>query len=288
VGSYRRILNAAIVMALVAVPFFVLRANVRGASSTSSADRAILTVTAPLQYAAGVLARGLSNLWGDYAWLVDVKENNEKLAYENARLKDRVRRLEQAETDSRRLRKLLGLRDSLPGDMVSAQVIAKDLNPFFRVATVAIDRAGHDLRPNMPVVAHDGVVGKVQRVAGDRVDVLLAVDSRSGIDVLDATTGARGFALGLNDDKRYACKIEYVQHDDEVNVGDLLVTSGVGRAFPKGIPVARVSKVVRREYGVYQEVEAEPAVDFSRLEEVLVLVSPPGDDLAAPPARGVR
>src|SRR6185369_1408172 len=141
------------------------------------------------------------------------------------------------------------------------QVIAKDLNPFFRVASVALDRAGRDVRANQPVVSHDGVVGKVQRVAGDRVDVLLAIDARSGIDVIDEATGARGFALGMGDDKRYACKVEYVQRADEVNVGDLLVTSGVGRAFPKGIPVARVTKVVKREFGVYQEVESVPTVD---------------------------
>ena len=286
-GSYRRYWRLAFVAFLLAFPFFVLRANVRDPSNATALDRAILTVTAPLQYAVGVMARFASDLWGDYVYLVEVKHDNERLAYDNARLHESVRRLEHLEAENRRLRKLLGLKDSLPGDLVSAQVIAKDLNPFFRVATVALDRAGRDVRTNQAVLAHDGVVGKVQRVAGDRVDVLLAVDSRSGIDVVDESTGARGFALGLGDEKRYACKVEYVQRTDEVNVGDLLVTSGVGRAFPKGVPVARVTKVLKREFGVYQEVEASPTVDFSRLEEVLVLVSPPGDE-PAPPPRGGR
>jgi rod shape-determining protein MreC len=67
--------------------------------------------------------------------------------------------------------------------------------------------------------------------------------------------------------------VEYVQRTDEVDVGDLLLTSGFGCRFPKGIPVARVSKVSRRDFGIYQAVEAGPTVDFSRLEEVLIVLS---------------
>jgi rod shape-determining protein MreC len=68
-------------------------------------------------------------------------------------------------------------------------------------------------------------------------------------------------------------------------VGDLLVTSGVGRAFPRGIPVARVTKVVKRDFGMFQEVEASPTVDFSRLEEVLIITSPPSDEPGTRPNR---
>jgi rod shape-determining protein MreC len=78
-------------------------------------------------------------------------------------------------------------------------------------------------------------------------------------------------------------KAQYAERVDEIEVGDLMVTSGVGRRFPKGIPVARVVRVVKREFGIYQEVEAVPTVDFSRLEEALILTSPQGDDPNAPP-----
>ena len=70
---------------------------------------------------------------------------------------------------------------------------------------------------------------------------------------------------------------KYVQRTDQVEVGDLLVTSGVGCRFPKGIPVARVTKVVRRDFGIYQSVEAEPTVDFSRTEEVLIILTDSSD-----------
>lgn len=284
-NPYRRYRDAVIVVVLLAVPFFFLRANIRDPRQLNGLDRAVLKLSVPIQYASAALARGISNLWGDYVYLVEVKADNQRLVYENARLEDRVRKLEQEEAENRRLRRLLGLKESIPGDLVSAEVIAKDLNDFFRVASVAVDRSGREIRPNMPVVSEDGVVGKVQRVAGDRVDVLLAVDARSGIDVIDELTGARGFVLGTGDQTKYACKVQLVERSDEVNVGDLLVTSGVGRSFPKGVPVARVTKVVRRDFGIYQEVEAVPTVDFSRLEEVLIITSVPIDEPSLPTPR---
>ncbi len=263
---------------LLAVPFFFLRASIRDPRELNSIDRAVMRISVPIQYVSSLIAREVSNLWGNYVYLVEVKADHQRLSYENARLVDRVRRLEQNEIENRRLKRLLGLRETIPGDLISAQVIGKDLTEFFRVASLVVDRAGREVRPNMPVIAQDGVVGKVQRVSGDREDVLLAVDSGSGIDVVDELTGARGFVRGSGDQSKYVCKVEIMQRTDEVNVGDLLVTSGVGRAFPRGVPVARVTKVVKRDFGMFQEVEASPTVDFSRLEEVLIITSPPSDE----------
>jgi rod shape-determining protein MreC len=120
-------------------------------------------------------------------------------------------------------------------------------------------------------------VGTVQRVAGDKVDVQLTVDAGFGVDVVVERTQARGFVRGSGQRGRYSVRVEYVQRTDQVEVGDLLVTSGVGCRFPKGIPVARISKVLRRDFGIYQSVEAEPTVDFSRLEEVLIILSDASD-----------
>ncbi len=276
--QYRRYRDVLIVIALLAVPFFFLRASIRDPKELNGIDRLVMRLSVPVQDFSSLVARGLSNLWGDYVYLVEVKADNRRLAIDNARWRDRVRKLEQEEVENRRLKRLLGLKESIPGELISAQVVSKDLSEFFRIASVTVDRAGRDVRLNMPVIAQDGVVGQVQRVAGDRVDILLAVDARSGIDVIDELTGARGFVRGTGDQSRYACRVDLMQRSDEVNIGDLLVTSGVGRAFPRGIPVARVTKVVKRDFGIYQEVEATPTVDFSRLDEVLVITSPPGDE----------
>jgi rod shape-determining protein MreC len=270
--------DAAIVVVLLAIPFFVLKANMKSPESQSPMDRVVLRIAAPIEIAAAMIARGAGDVWTEYVYLVDVRQDNERLEYDSARLRERVHSLEQAQAESRQLRRLLQLKESTPGDVVSAQVIGKDFTEFFRVTRIVLDKGARDVRSHMPVIAPDGVVGAVLHAAGDTVDVQLAVDAAFGVDVEDERTRARGFVRGTGDPTRYGCKVEMVDSRDDVEIGDLLVTSGKGRWFPRGIPVARVTKVIRRELGRDQDVDAAPTVDFSRLDTVLVLVTSPGDE----------
>ncbi len=279
--NLKRYRDLAIVLLALAVPFWFLRASMRDPQKVTGADKVIVRIATPIQYAAATLARGLSNLWGDYVYLVDVKEDNARLASQNARLRERVRKLESLEEENHRLRRLLDMRTSVKTDVVSAQVIGKNTNEFFRVARVSLDREARDIALNLPVITPDGVVGTTMKISGDTVDVRLVVDAGSGVDVVVQRTGARGFARGTGDETKYLLSIEYVQRTDEVEVGDLLVTSGVGRRFPKGIPVGKVTQVVKRDFGIYQQVYATPAVDFSRLEEVLIVTSAPPEETQA-------
>jgi rod shape-determining protein MreC len=276
--SFKRYRDAAIVVLLLAVPFFVLKANMKAPENQSAMDRAILRVSAPVEVAAATVARGVGGVWDDYVYLVDVKQDSERLAYENARLREQLHALQQAQVENRQLRRLLQLKDVMPGEVVSAQVVGKDFTPYFRVTRIVLDKGAREVRPHMPVVSPDGVVGAVLHVAGDTVDVQLAVDAAFGVDVEDERTQARGFVRGTGDPARYGCKVEMVDSRDDVEIGDQLVTSGKGRWFPKGIPVARVTRVLKRELGRDQDVEAVPTVDFSRLDAVLVLVTTPGDE----------
>jgi rod shape-determining protein MreC len=292
--ALKRYRDLAIVALLLAVPFFILKANMKSPESQGALDREILRVAAPVEVAAATLARGVGNVWNDYVYLVDVGQDNQRFAYENARLREQLHALEQAQVENRQLRRLLQLKDTTASDAVSAQVVGKDFNEFFRVTRIILDRGARDVRSHLPVISPDGVVGAVLHVAGDAVDVQLAVDAAFGVDVEDERTQARGFVRGTGDPARYGCKVEMVDSRDEVEIGDLLVTSGKGRWFPRGIPVARVTRVVKRELGRDQDVDAAPTVDFSRLDAVLVLVTPPGEEptttsaLGGPSAVGPR
>lgn len=276
--AFKRYRDVGIVIVLLTVPFFFLRANMKSPTSLNMLDRIVLRISAPIEFAASSLARGVSNVWESYVYLVDVKADNDRLAYDNARLREQVHALERKEAENRELRRLLQLRESIPGELVSAQVVGWDFTDFFRVSRLALDRGSRNIRPHMPVIAPDGVVGKVIRVNGDMVDVQLAVDAAFGVDVEDERTHARGFVRGMGDPSRYACRVETVDSRDDVEIGDLLVTSGKGKWFPKGIPVARVTKVLKREPGRDQEIEAVPTVSFSRLDAVLILVGPPSEE----------
>ena len=279
--QFKRYRDIAIVLLALAVPFWFLRASMRDPKQASGPDKVIVRIASPIQYAAATLARGISNIWGDYIYLVDVKDDNASLLSQNARLKERVRKLEAFEEENRRLRRLLDLKTNLRTDAVSAQVIGKSTNDFFRVVRVTLDKESKDVGPNLPVLSADGVVGTTIKGAGDTVDVRLIVDAGAAVDAVVQRTGARAFVRGSGDDKTYACNVEYVQRTDEVEVGDLLVTSGVGRRFPKGIPVGVVTQVVKRDFGIYQQVVAAPAVDFSRLEEVIIVTGAPVDEPTA-------
>jgi rod shape-determining protein MreC len=285
-GPFKRYRDVALVILLLAVPFFFLRANIRRPEQTSFIDRALLTVSAPIEYTFSALARGVSSLLSEYVYLVDVKRDNNRLAYQSARLQAKVSQLSVIEAENRRLRRLLGLRDRIGTETVSALVVSKDTTDYFRVAQVTLDAPARGVRPNMPVLSLDGVVGTVRRVAGESVQVQLAVDSGFGVDVVVERTGARGFVRGGGDNTRYLVRVELVQSSDSIDNGDILVTSGVGCRFPKGLPVARVTKVLKKDFGVYQTVEAEPVVDFSRLSEVLIVLG--GEDNCKPGVAGER
>lgn len=284
--AFKRYRDIVIVVLLLAVPFFFLRASIRNPGELTPIDQAALRVAAPLEYASAALARGISSIIGEYVYLVDVKEDNNRLTYENARLRTKVRELLSAEAENRRLKRLLGMRDTILAETLSAVVVGKDTTEYFRVAHLIVDTPNPRVRENMPVISLEGAVGLVQRVAGQKIAVQLAVDSGFGVDVVVARTEARGIVRGSGDRSRYVVRVEYVRRTDEVEIGDLLVTSGVGCRFPRGIPVARVKRVQKREFGIYQTLEAEPTVDFSRLSEVLILLDETDD--CEGPGRGRR
>jgi len=277
--NWKRYRDYVIVLLALAVPFWFLRASMRDPKNVSGPDRAIVWVATPIQYAASTLARGLSNVWGDYVYLVDVKEDNAKLASQNARLRERARKLEPLEAENRRLRRLLDLKNSVPADVVSAEVVAKNTNEFFRIVRLTLDRDARGIGPDLPVVSPDGVVGTTLKASGDTVDVRLVVDAGAGVDIVVERTGARGFVRGTGDASKYSGNVELMKRTDEVEVGDLMVTSGQGDRFPKGIPVGTVTKVVKRDFGIFQQVVVSPTVDFSRLEEVLIVLTPKAEPI---------
>jgi len=131
-------------------------------------------------------------------------------------------------------------------------------------------------------------------VAGKTSDILLLVDPRSAIDVVVPRTGGRGILRGKSGENGYRCSIEYLQRGQVAQVGDKVVTSGLGGAFPRNLAVGKVTRVIPGAVGLYQDVEVTPDVDFARLSEVLVVAAPPpapdpdaGNKRgAATPARG--
>jgi len=274
VNQIRRFRDAAISVALLVIPFFFLSANLKEQSDRNVVDQMFVQASAPLQFVAAEAADAVSGVIEEYVYLVDVKSDNDRLRMENERLHEEARLLRIRARENERLRSLLELRRRLEGETISAQVIAKEISPFFRVMRVRLDRGLRDrVRDGMPVVSAQGLVGQVQAAQGRYADVRLTVDRESAIDVVVQRTGARGMLRGTGESNRYLCRIQYLERDDEVEVGDEVYTSGLGRRFPASILVGRVTKVERQDFGLYQQVEVTPAVRYASLEEVLILTT---------------
>ncbi|MBI4510584.1 MAG: rod shape-determining protein MreC [Deltaproteobacteria bacterium] len=271
----RRALEYVATGLLLVVPLVILQANFKHPERQNALDRGVLAVSAPLQRAMSWVIEGIGEAWSGYVWLVDVEEENSELRRENDRLRRELAERTRLASDALRLEQLVGLKARIPADTVGARVVAAGTNPFFRVVRITLDRGEREIKPGMPVLAPDGVVGRIQRIHGSYADVLLAVDPQSSIDVVMARTGGRGVLKGLGGESSYGCKIDYLERTEEVKEGDLVLTSGLGGIFPRDVPLGRIKKVTKAEYGLYQEVEVEPSVDFSRLSHVLVILAPP-------------
>lgn len=273
---FRTIRDFAILLALLVVPALFLRANLRDPSDLSWLDRVLLRVSFPVQYVAEWAADGASSVIEEYVYLVDVRADNDHLRAENDRLRREMRTLR---TDAQRitqLEELLALRERLATGTRSARVIAKDISPSFRVVRLAVDEGSQaGIRAGMPVVANEGLVGQIRRVSDRVADVLLTIDPESRVDVVVGETRARGRLEGLGERGRYRCRIQFDRVEDEVEIGDEVYTSGLGKKFPPSILIGYVTKIVDQEFGLHQEGEVTPAVDFTRLDEVLILTSGP-------------
>ncbi len=232
-------------------------------------SRAVIELALPLQQMVTLPVGKLRALWEHYVMLVGVVEDNAVLRSQVARLTEENIQYREAVVSARRFDELDDLRRRLDLRMVPANVAAQDLSAWFR--SIMIDQGENaGIRPGMPVMAEGGaVVGVVAGVAREASKVLLVIDSQSRVDAYVQRSRARGSVAGGGD---RACQFDYALRDADVQVGDLLLTSGLGAVYPKGLMLGRVSSVERRPYGLFQRAEVEPAVNFRQLEEVFIIL----------------
>lgn len=267
--------------ALLLVSGWLLVANARGTRRVDPLGWALLEALSPLERGLGAMRGTISRVWSSYVDLVGARE-------EAAWLRKRLREIDQRresttglERENARLQALLDLRERMPGQGVAARVTSAETKGLFHSATLG--KGTRDgIAPGMAVIAPDGVVGQVFQASPSAARVLLLADPSSGIDAIDVRTRARGIVEG---DPAGGCRLKYVKRGDEIRVGDELVTSGLDGTFPKGVPLGAITAIVPGERGLFQSAEVAPAVDLSKVEEVLV-VAPPTTDLPPEAPRG--
>lgn len=222
----------------------------------------------------GPVSRGggfFATVWQNYVDLVHVRRDNQRLRTEIEGLQQTLVTAGEAIRENERLVKLLELRKTVREPTVAATVIGEDVTPWFR--TLTIDKgADSGIREGMAVLAAGGVLGQTIKVTAGTSRVLLLTDHASGIAATIQRSRARGVVKGKGEN---LCSLEFAMREEDVTVGDLVVTSGIGGVFTKGLPIGTVTMVKKGQYGIFQTVTIRPAVNTANLEEVLVVLRAP-------------
>ncbi len=275
--------RGAVLASALLVAFFTLTLQARQENaSVAFAKRALLMTVAPFIKATAWVGDATRSVWRGYVDLRGVQAENRRLQAEVQDLHQRLEGLQEMAQENRRLQAILEM-PRPPGERpVVARVIGKDATNWFR--TLLIDRgSGDGLERNIPVVAPQGLVGRVLEVAPIVARVQLITDPVSSVGALVQRTRITGIAVG---DGGNGLRLRYLPLMADVAVGDRVVTSGMGGVFPKGIPLDTVVSVERRSGALFQEAAVEPAVDLSKLEEVTALLPLPRRAPAGGPANG--
>jgi rod shape-determining protein MreC len=212
---------------------------------------------------------GVRRVWGGYIGLRQLKTENEQLTRQLADAQVALQAQRATADRSRGLERLLELRDRSTLATVAAEIIGASAAPDFQ--TVTIDKGTHDgLKPDLSVIAPDGVVGRVVVPSARAAKVQLLIDRNAAAGALVERSRAQCLVTGGGDDR---LRMEYVAESADIVVGDVVMTSGIEGIYPKGFVIGHV-ETVERNGPSYRRIVVKPAVDFRALEEVLVVLTP--------------
>lgn len=227
----------------------------------------IAEVYRPFQLLVKLVSSRTSDLWYGYLYLVNVQEENSELRKKLQHLETEIVQLREVQAENVRISKILGFVNESHLKGTVGRIIGYSPSDWLR--TVVVNKGSSEgVETGMAVVERGGVVGQVIEVSLHTARVILANDVTSGVDALVQESRARGVISG-GPKGRYIFK--YVAREQDVKVGDRVVTSGIGGVYPHGLLLGVVVDIKRNSAGLFQEIEVEPAVDFQRLEEVFIV-----------------
>jgi rod shape-determining protein MreC len=280
-------------LAVVVGHIILISAQVNTRRGVPMLEAVTFGVFAEVQRGAGVVIEGAKGGWEGYFALQRVREDNERLRQELGALQVRLQEERALAQQSRGLQNLLELRRRTELSTTGATVIAGPAEPHFR--TVTVDKGTSDgLRPDQAVISPAGVVGRIIIPSARASKVQLLIDRNASAGALVERSRAQGVVVGNGGDR---LRLDYVSGTADVKAGDLVVTSGIEGIYPKGFVIGQIESV-ERSGDTFSSIVVAPAVDYSSLEDVLIVLTPPAaaDAVSAgepgggrvPPAAGNR
>lgn len=228
----------------------------------------LIEAFAPIQRGTMSMKEKITYMFDHYLLIVNTSKKNEELTSKVSTLENKIFQLNEVEKENMRLKQLLQFGKEIPREKVLAQIVSWDSSNEFKVLRINKGR-NHGLRNMSPVITMDGLVGYVYRLSANYADILTILDQNNRVDSIVARTRSHGIVEGIGE---FQCRLKYVTRTELVEVGDEVITAGLGNVYPKGIKVGSITKIDKESYGITQSIEIEPSVNFHKLEEVVVLV----------------
>ena len=253
---------------LVVIPILSLNTSNKQEQDYGALDRIVLKITSPVQEIITYSVDHMASMLQNYVFLIHLRKEFETVVEENRKLLNTIHNYKEMEAENKRLRALLQFQEKIEHNKTTAEVIARDVSTEFR--SIRINKGSDKgIQRGMAVVTHEGVVGRVLKVSKKYSDVITILDNLSSVDAIVQRTRAKGILEGETD---FSCILKYALRTDDIETGDIVVTSGLDGIYQKGLLLGTVSKVSKKSYGVTQDVEIKPSVDFSKLEEVIIIL----------------
>jgi rod shape-determining protein MreC len=263
-GRYRTPLLLILTLLLV---FTVLSLSLKSSPALRKVQGLVVSMTAPGLEGLEYVGRSAKQLWLGYFYLVGVRRQNAELQRQLEEYKQREVHFQEAEQALTRLENLLDLKRQVALPVIGARVIAYDPTLWSRTAILNQGKA-QGVKEGLPVLAPQGIVGRIVGVYPEYSKVMLIVDRKSSADAMVQRTRIRGMLRGKGGNR---CSLEFVPKSADVQVGDLVLASGLVGLYPKGLVFGKVTAANKKNPGVFQEIEVSPNVDLSTVEEVLVV-----------------
>jgi rod shape-determining protein MreC len=263
-SRYRTPLLIALVLLVV---FSALSLSLKQSPALKQVQGYMVSLTAPPLQGLEFLGRSVKNIWLDYFYLMGVRRENAKLTKQLEEFRQKEVRFQEAQQAMTRLEALLDLKRQVALPVIGARVIAYDPSRWSRCAIIDQGKS-QGVKEGLPVLAPQGLVGRVVEAYSQYSKVMLIVDRKSGADAMVQRTRARGILQGKGGNR---CSLEFVPKSADIQPGDLILASGLVGLYPKGLVFGKVTMANKKNPGVFQDIEVTPAADLSALEEVLVV-----------------
>lgn len=264
--KYKTIIFIAVVLISVLV---MISYNLKYGSADSFLEKIVLETASPVQKVLSGSIKGVRDAWMRYLFLVGLQEENKNLKKKINELNAVIVSYQESYQEAQRLKKLQYIADNSNYRFITARVIGREQAAISR--TVMINKGSADgLKNGMPVVASPGLIGRLVDVSWHVSRVLLFIDENSNVDAIVQRNRTQGIISGAGS---RGMILKYVSKTQDVQVGDIVVSSGMGGVFPKGWLIGRVIRVDRQDGGLFLKIYVAPFTDFSKLEEVMILSS---------------